>query len=1267
MPNPFVHLHVHSEYSLLDGLSKIPKLVERAKALGQPAVALTDHGVMFGTIEFYNAAKKAGLKPIIGVEAYLAPRSRFDRDPQKDKSPYHLLLLAQNRTGYQNLLKLASLAQLEGFYYKPRVDKDSLAHYSEGVICLSGCGSSEIPHLLLEGQNDRAHSATAWYRDTFGSERFFLELQWHDNIPGLDHANAQLICLAQEFGLKLAATNDVHYINADDWMAQDVLLCIGTGNLVSQPNRMRMTDHSYYLKSAEEMAALFASEAPESLVTPFAIAEMCDVNLDPQGYHLPVYPVPGGFTAESFLRKLCEDGLRERYGPRADDPDVHTRLDYELSVIHQMGFDNYFLIVWDLTHQAQARDIWWNVRGSGAGSIVAYCTGITRLDPLANGLIFERFLNPGRVSMPDIDLDFPDDRRGELIEYAVNKYGQENVAQIITFGTMGARAAVRDVGRALDIPLGEVDAVAKLIPSVPGKPVSLAEAIEQVPELKAKYQSTDYIHELLDTAQKLEGVTRHASTHAAGVIISDKPLVEYTPLHRPTKGADESGLGIVTQFEMNTCEAIGLLKVDFLGLSTLTIMRRACELIEQNHGVKLNLENIPTNDSQAFELLSRGDVAGVFQVEGAGMRRMLMDMRPTQFEHIVAAISLFRPGPMEYIPTFIRRMHGEEKVEYKHPKLEPILAETYGIAVYQEQLIRMASDLAGYSPGDADQIRKAVGKKIREKIEEHRNRFISGAVKNGVDQKIAASIYDDIEFFARYGFNKAHGADYAVITCQTAFLKAHYPIEYMTALLSVERNNAEKVGFLVAECRRMETPILPPNVNHSQMDFSIESCEGKNGDCVPGIRFGLGAIKNVGEGPVLAILQARKSGGPFQDLDDFSRRVDLRQVNRRALESLIKAGAFDEFGYRSQLLAIVDRMLGLSTHAHRARDLGQMTLFGEAGPAAGTSVLMPLPNIEEAPAKEKLAWEKELVGIYLSEHPLTRVMADLSNTVTALCGQISEDMANQKVVVAGAVTYVRRLTTKKGDPMAFAGLEDLQGTTEVVIFPRVWKETQSIWQPDKIVLVRGRVDASGKQAKLLAESATDQITITQPTDTPVPSPRASTPVQPRRASEPVPSWDVAEPEMPPPLLDGEWSEDTVPAKLVAPAPHQAASVSLKPKRNDSRTDREAQTIPLSEPTADRGLPAPDGSSQSAVPTRRLLRVTLARSGNEARDVQLLSEAHRLLTSHEGRDRFVFKLTGGGNGPIEMDFPNHYTRYSPELVSTLEKMLGRGAVRVEMQA
>jgi DNA polymerase-3 subunit alpha len=1233
----FVHLHVHSEYSLLDGLARIPKLVARAKELGQPALALTDHGAMYGVIEFYTAAKKAGLKPIIGIETYLARRSRHDRDPHKDKSPYHLVLLAQNDLGYKNLLKLASAAQLEGFYYKPRIDKELLAQYSEGLICATACGSGEVPRLLQEGQVDAARRAVEWYRNVFGADRFLIELQWHGGIPGIETVNQQLVQLAREFGLKLIATNDVHYARAEDAAAQDVLLCIGTNSLVSQADRMRMTDQSYYLKSAEEMAALFG-ELPAALANTLTVAEMCNVDLGMKGYHLPVFPVPEPHTAESYLRQLCDEGLSRRYGDRCGDANVRQRLDYELSVIHTMGFDTYFLIVWDLTRYAAEHGIWYNARGSAAGSVVAYALGITRVDPFKNELIFERFLNPGRISMPDIDMDFPDDRRGEMIEYAVQKYGQDKVAQIITFGTLGARAAVRDVARALDVPLNEVDQVAKLIPAIPGKPVTIAEAIDQVPELKVVYDNTPYMREVLDKAQQLEGVARHASTHAAGVIISDLPLVEYAPLTRPTKDTDAS-LGNVTQFDMNICESIGLLKVDFLGLATLSIMRKACEIIKQLHGVEFDLDTVPIDDPAAFDLLSRGDVAGVFQVEGQGMRRVLMDMKPTRFEHIVAAISLFRPGPMEQIPTYIRRMHGQEPIEYKHPTLEPILAETYGITVYQEQIIQIASKLAGYAPGDADQIRKAVGKKIKEKIEEHRNRFIAGAVKNNVAQKVAASIYDDIEFFARYGFNKAHAAAYALVTCQTAYLKAHYPVEYMTALLTVERHNTEKIGTLVTECRKMGIEVLPPDVNRSDLEFSVEqkadqhptsNLQPPTSNLQPptsNIRFGLGAIKNVGEGPIQAILEARARGGPFRTLDDFCRRVDLRAVNRRALECLIRTGVFDAFGHRAQLLAVIDRMIGLSAHSHRARDIGQTTLFGGAAAATDdASVISPLPQVELTPRKELLQWEKELAGVYLSEHPLARAMIDLRDTVTAMCGQLTEEMKDQKVIVAGMVTYVRRLTTKKGDPMAFAGLEDLSGLTEIVIFPKLWKESQALWEQDKVLVVRGRVDAQGKQPKIIADSVTDKITQAQPA---AENGQSAAPPLVAAMREPVADYAPPPPEEPP------WEEP--PPQPVAPptVPH-----------------------PVSPPP----VQARPGAALPTKSARRIL-ITLQRSSNERRDIMLLREAHQLLTDCRGSDQFSFLLVGRSNGKTQLDFPNDSTAYSPALKARLERLLGPGCVRI----
>ena len=1265
----FVHLHVHSEYSLLDGLNKPAHIVKRAKELNQPAVALTDHGVMYGVIDFYDAAQQAGVKPLIGMEGYLARRLRHNRDPQLDKSPHHLLMLAQNETGYRNLLQLASISQLEGFYYRPRVDKEVLERFSEGLILTTGCGSAEVPRLIRDGAIDTAREALAWYVDVFGRERFFVELQLHDGIPDLVQVNRQLLALGQEFGLRPVATNDVHFLRAENARAQDVLLCIGTGSLVSEPDRMKMTDDSYYLKSADEMAALFG-EIPAALSNTLLVAEMCEIDLGFKGYHLPDFPVPEGHTAETYLRAVCEHGLAERYGERADDPEVRQRLDYELSVIHQMGFDTYFLIVSDLTRYARESGIWWNVRGSAAGSIVAYTAGITLIDPLSHGLIFERFLNPGRISMPDIDLDFPDDRRGEMIEYAARKYGRDKVAQIITFGTLGARAAIRDVGRVLDMPLSDVDRVAKLVPAIPGKPITIREAIEQVPELKQVCESTDYIRTLLDAAVEVEGAARSVGTHAAGVIISDRPLVEYVPLHRPTKGHGDSPLEAITQFEMHVCEEIGLLKVDFLGLSTLTIMRKACDLIEQRHGVKWALDTIPTNDPAAFELMARGDALGLFQVEGEGMRRVLTDMKPTRFEHIVATLSLFRPGPMEYIPSFIRRMHGEEPIEYKHPALEPILAETYAIIVYQEQIIEIAKQLAGYSLPEADEMRKAVGKKIKEKIDEHRAKFIAGAVANGIPESTAKAIYDDIEFFARYGFNKAHATDYAVITCQTAFLKAHYPVEYMTALLTVERNNTQKVGLLIVEARRMGIDVLPPDVTRSQIDFTIE----RSGDH-DAIRFGLAAIKNVGEGPVRAIIEARdpssfdfaqdasfdpspslragsrsggSGGGRFFNLDDFCRRVDLRQVNRRALEALIKVGAFEAFGNRAQLLASIDKMLGNSSAAHRAQDVGQMSLFGDTG--AGVSTMGTLPEIEEAPLRERLEWEKELIGVYISEHPVARALAQVRDTVSHLCGEMGEEHHGQKVAVLGLVAAYRTTQTKKGDQMAFVTLEDIQGSVDVVVFPKMWEQTRSLWQRDKIVLVRGKVDARGRKPSIICDSVTDNLDFVQPVDVPTKDPIAPARSQPptiqsaAKTREPRPAYGVPsgiQPAQPPVLVAAthaavQTAGPSTPVRAALPTLHTPAHV-------DSA--------------------ASSGDLALRAGATRHLRVVIQRTQDGRSDARRIGDAHRLLQSYAGDDRFVFLVTGGNNGNYELAFPNDTTLICDELIARLSNLLGPQAVHL----
>ena len=1070
----FVHLHVHSEYSLLDGYSNIKKLVKRAQEMGMPAVGLTDHGTMFGVIDFYNAATEAGIKPIIGVEAYMAARRMDNKDPQFDKKSTHLLLLAENETGYRNLLKLASAAQIDGFYYYPRVDHELLAAHAEGLICTTGCMSAEIPRAVQEGNLEAARRKLDWYYEVFGPDRFFFELQEHD-IPELTTMNKTMLDLGGRYQARYVATNDVHYVDRADWKLQDIMLAIQTGCVLSDPKRMRMSGESYYLRSPQEMQKIFG-HIPGAVENTLEIAERCQLDLGFKGYHLPEFDVPAGETPASYLRKLCEAGLVKRYGPRATEDVYRKRLDYELDIINRMGFDAYFLIVWDLCQYASQRDIWFNARGSAAGSIVAYTLEITLVDPIEHGLIFERFLNPGRVSMPDIDLDFRDDRRSEMMEYCARKYGEDKVAQIITFGTLKARAAIRDVGRVLDIPLSEVDKVAKLVPNIPGKPVSIQEALEQVPDLKQLYEEArndprrGFIRDLIDTATQMEGVVRNAGTHAAGVIITDKPLVEYIPLHRPTSNAEDSPVKSVTQFEMSVLDSLGLLKVDFLGLATLTVMARACEMIRLRHGKDFTLYNIPLDDPAAFDLMGRGDTAGVFQVEGAGMRRYLMQMKPRELANVIAMVALYRPGPLEFIPSYIQRMHGEEEISYRHPALEPILKETYGITVYQEQIMYTAMNLAGYSASEADDLRKAVAKKKAEVLHKHRERFTDGAVQSGIPLETANAIFDDWEAFARYGFPKGHAADYGVIAVQTAYLKVHYLAEYMAASMSVYKNDTDKVALYCADTRRLGVPVLPPDVNLSEWDFSIEDRpEG------PAVRFGMGAIKNVGHGPVETILAARRKSA-FKDLNDFARRVDLRQVGKRALESLIKVGALDSLGNRQALLEALERIIAISSAHFRAAENGQMSLFGVS---TGVVEEIVLPEVsKEIPRREILNWERELIGLYVSDHPLSPYMELLNQAVSHFSGELSEVPPEGKVRVAGVVTRVRPHTTKTGKSMGFVTIEDVQGAIELLVFPRTWDQYRDVMVNDQVLMVEGRVDAQGNEPKVLVDSITTELKIT---------------------------------------------------------------------------------------------------------------------------------------------------------------------------------------------
>ena len=1113
MSNDFVHLHTHSEYSLLDGLGRIDDLVNEAARLGHSALALTDHGAMHGVIDFYRACRSADIKPIIGVEAYqtLWQRPMGGRDPQLDRENYHLLLLARNMTGYRNILKILSHSHTDGFYYRPRVDHDFLAAHAKGILSTTGCLGAEVPALLSQGKEKEAYERLGWYADVFGKENFFIEVQEH-NIPELQEVNRTLIPWADKFGLGLLVTNDVHYVSENDASPHEVLLCVQTNAKLNDEKRMRLSDQSYFLKSRQQMEDTFRPliDLPASAFdNTLLVAEMCDVDLEDENYHLPDMDIPEGFTYETYLRHLTDQGLQRLYGDRANDEEVQERKERELRIIHEMGFDVYFLIVADLCDFARSRNIWWNVRGSGAGSLVAYCTGITGLDPIQHNLIFERFLNPGRVTMPDFDLDYPDDQREEMIRYTVEKYGADQVAQIATFGRMKARAAIRDVGRAQDISLDDVDRIAKMIPATPGKPAKIQDVLTEGnefydPELEELYKKDGWERTLLDTSMQLEGVARHAGIHAAAVIVADKDLTNYTPLMRGSKGSITER---VTQFEFPVLESLGLLKIDFLGLSTLTVMREACRLIKESRGVEYGLDSIPIKGPEsepAFNLLSSGEVSGVFQVESPGMRRILTDMKPTAFEHIVATISLYRPGPMEYIPNYIRRMHGEEEIEVKHPALEPILAETYGIIVYQEQIFQILNQLADYTLSEADLVRQAISKKDASKIEYHKALFIGGCGKNGISASEAQAIYEDIEFFARYGFNKAHAADYAIITVQTAYLKAKYPVEYMAALLLVERDKTEKVINFIQECRRMGIHVLPPDVNHSGLDFAIQDLPADaEQDALPkdsalafdfpvsagaAIRFGMAAVKNVGVGPVQTILAARSEDGPFRNLEELCDRVDLRQVNKRSLECLIKVGALDRFGrqteqgkgeLRRQLLAVIDQCIARSAATHSARETGQLSMFDLLSDADGAAQpeQFPIRLPETAAAaqskssdRERFEWEKELLGVYVGSHPVQQLNVDLSRFTTCPCPELGERHDGRNVTLAGMLASIRTTVTKKGDKMAFVQLEDMQGQCEAVFFPKVYEEFKEELQEERVVLVKGKAQTRSGRTSVLVDT-----------------------------------------------------------------------------------------------------------------------------------------------------------------------------------------------------
>ena len=1047
----FVHLHVHTQYSLLDGANLIKDLVESARRMKMPAIAITDHGNMFGAIEFYQACMQSGVKPIIGSEVYIAPHSRLDKTIHRGgETSNHLILLARDETGYGNLIKLVSIGYLEGFYYKPRIDKEVLAKYSEGLIALSSCLKGELARLAMENNEQKIKELARQYQDIMGKENFYFELQ-DTLIPEQKKVNRVLVKLGRELDIGVVATNDVHYLTRERARSHEALLCIQTQTTLDDPNRMKLQTDQFYLKSAEEMKELF-KDVPEAISNTIKITERCNLELDFSKTFLPHYPPPKGLTRSGYLRKLCEEGIKKRYADVT--PEKKERLEYELGVINKAGYTSYFLIAWDFVSYAREQGIVVGPgRGSAAGSIVSYCLGITDIDPLKYNLLFERFLNQERVSMPDIDIDFCYERRGEVIDYVIKKYGQDNVAQIITFGTMAARAVIRDVGRAMNIPYADVDRIAKLVPT--DLNIKLGLALEKEPELKRLYDSDPTIKDLIDISRHLEGLTRHASTHAAGVVISEDPLVNHTPLFKTGDGQVSTG------YAMASLEKIGLLKMDFLGLRTLTVIQEALKIINKVNNINLKIEEVPIDDNKTFKLFSRAETMGIFQLESSGMRDLLKKLKPQKFEDIVALVALYRPGPIGsgMLDDFMKRKHKETEVRYDHRLLEPILKETYGIIVYQEQVMMIVSSLAGFSLAQADILRRAIGKKTPEIMEQHKKAFIDGASKNKIDRRIAEKIFNLIEHFAGYGFNKSHSAAYAMISCRTAYLKANYPVEFMTALLTSEKDNTDKIVEYIDEAELMGLKILPPDVNESFANFTMV---GKDS-----IRFGLGAVKNVGQTAIDSIIETRKTKGSFKTLYEFCERTDSRLVNKKVMESLIKCGAYDSLGFkRSQMFAMLQRAMDMANTIQKERSMGQMLLFSDQAEVVNNEV----PNIKEWPEGQLLHFEKEILGFYITGHPLARYEKLLQEYSTADSSKLKELGDGAKIRFGGIINKVKNTVTKRtGDKMAIMMMEDLEGVVEVLVFPSSYKNVSKYVQPNLAVFVEGRLNLREDRPKIIVE------------------------------------------------------------------------------------------------------------------------------------------------------------------------------------------------------
>ena len=1185
----FTHLHTHTEYSMLDGISRIPDLVNRTRELGMDAMSITDHGSLYGVVDFYSECKEAGIKPIIGCELYVAHGSRRDRTPN-ERTANHLVLIAKDNTGYRNLLQLVTRSHLEGFHYRPRIDKELLEQYRQGLICLSGCPSAEVPILLADGNYDAARQQVGWYRELFG-ENYFLELQRHEHIPQLPRINDGLIRLHNETRIPLLVTNDAHYVRQADYEFQDVYICIQTGTNVLDEKRLRMEDSSYYIKTPAEMAALF-SDYPRALDITGEVAQQCDVSLGFGQMHLPRYPTPNNEDADAYLEGLCWEGFNRRYGHNNDA--ARARMEYELEVVRQTSFANYFLVVWDIISFVRRQQILFGVRGSAAASVVLYCLGITDIDPMEYRLVFERFLNFERKEMPDIDMDFQDDRRDEVLRYVIDRYGSDRVAQIITFGTMGPKAALRDVGRGLGMSYGDVDRIARMVPF---KSRTLADAMTANPELEQSYQTDQPIRQLVDNAQALEGIVHHVSTHAAGVLIADEPLADTVPLQRPARG-DENSPVMMTQYSMDPVAKLGLLKMDFLGLTNLTILDRTIKLLDEERGIRIDLSRLTLEDEETYDLLSTGNTADLFQLESAGMQRYIKELKPSDLGDIAAMIALYRPGPMEHIDRFIRSKHGREQVSYPHPSMKELLDETYGVIVYQDQVLHILQNFAGYSLGEADIVRKAMGKKIPELMAEERNRFVSGAIQQGYTEQMGAEIFSLIEPFAGYAFNKAHSVSYGLISYWTAYFKTHHSLEYMASVLNCRLDHGDRYVASINECTRMGIGISLPDVNSSGVLYTIDKSAGKSDNS---LRIGLAAVKSVGEGAVKPIVAEREARGPYASVSDFCRRVDVSNLNRRTLDALAKAGAFDSLAPRSAVVSSLDRIWTVAQQETRNRNSGQFGMFGEEmdSSAGGTLLELDAAQPDYSP-QEKATWEKEYLGFAVSYNPLLALAAvnpgDAYNSVE----QLHEDMISSTVTLLGHVSAVSERYTKDNRKFLRVDLALVGGQVETMVWPDSLEKTAHVWQPGSVARVTGRLQIRGDDFSLSCYDAQEY----------------------ELPDQPIPTIPI-EPEPPP-----------------APA-------SRPSRANSGGNGAKAAASPA--PAA----PSANGSRDAG------MLIKMAETDDPDEDRYRLRQAIRVMLEYTGDDKVYVELYLKEGRRVLMEIPTVSTGGCDELQQRLQELLGEG--------